>query len=286
MNSLLKRCISGVVYLILLVGCILWCKYSFLAIMLLFCGVMLHEFMTMTMGDRYRFSQCLTIFTGLSFFALVWAVRAFTVVTAEFIFLSLIPLITVMVNSLYVKDKTDFGKFANVYTALMYIAIPLSINISLVMTPDGDYSGWMLLAFFIIIWVSDIGAYVFGMALGQKYGSKLFPSISPKKSWIGFWGGFALAVAASLTMYFTGFWQFAGLPDMTWYHALALSVIMNVTGVYGDLFESQWKRHYAVKDSGNIIPGHGGLLDRLDSTLFAVPAGVIYLSVFHLITTL
>lgn len=286
MNSLLKRCISGVVYLILLVGCILWCKYSFLAIMLLFCGVMLHEFMTMTMGDRYRFSQCLTIFTGLSFFALVWAVRAFTVVTAEFIFLSLIPLITVMVNSLYVKDKTDFGKFANVYTALLYIAIPLSINIFLVMTPDGDYSGWMLLAFFVIIWVSDIGAYVFGMAFGQKYGSKLFPSISPKKSWIGFWGGFAVAVAASLTMYFTGFWQFAGLSDMTWYHALALSVIMNVTGVYGDLFESQWKRHYAVKDSGNIIPGHGGLLDRLDSTLFAVPAGVIYLSVFHLITTL
>lgn len=286
MSSLLKRCISGTVYLVLLIGCILWCKYSFLAIMLFFCGAMMHEFMAMTMGERYRFSQCLTIFTGLSFFTLVWAVRSFSCVTAEFIFLSLIPLIAVMVNSLYVKDKTDFGKFANVYTALMYIAIPLSINIFLVMNPDGDYSGWLLLAFCIIIWMSDIGAYVFGITLGQKYGSKLFPSISPKKSWIGFWGGFAVAVAASLIMYFTGFWQFAGLSEMTWYHALALSVVMNITGVYGDLFESQWKRHYAVKDSGNIIPGHGGLLDRLDSTLFAVPAGVIYLSIFHLITTL
>lgn len=286
MSSLLKRCISGTIYLILLIGCVLWCKYSFLAIMLFFCGVMLNEFMTMTMGKEYKFSQCLTIFTGLSFFTLVWAVRAFDCITAEFIFLSLIPLIAVMVNSLYVKDKTDFGKFANVYTSLLYIAIPFSINIFLVMSPEGDYSGWMLLAFFIIIWCSDIGAYVFGMALGQKYGGKLFPSISPKKSWVGFWGGFAVAIMVSLVMYYIGFWQFAGLDDMTWYHAIILSVIMNITGVYGDLFESQWKRHYEIKDAGNIIPGHGGLLDRLDSTLFAVPAGVIYLSIFHLITTL
>lgn len=286
MNTLCKRTISGAVYLIVLVSCVLFCKYSFLAVMLFLCGVMLHEFMKMTMNDEYKVSQAMTIITGLSFFTLVWAVRAFPQITAEFVFLSIIPLMAVMIDSLYVKDKGDFGKFANVYTALFYIAIPMSINIFLVMDQFGEYNGWLLICFFVIIWCSDIGAYIFGMALGQKFGKKLFPSISPKKSWIGSWGGFAMAIVSSIVMYFTGLWQYAGLEDFTLGHAIALSGLMNVAGVYGDLFESQWKRHYEVKDSGTIIPGHGGLLDRLDSTIFAVPIGVLYLSLFKYITTL
>lgn len=286
MNTLCKRTLSGAVYLLVLVSCILYNKYSFLAIMLLFCGVMLHEFMKMTMGDEYKLSQVLTIITGLSYFSFVWAVRAFPQITAELVFLSIIPLMAVMINSLYVKDKGDFGKFANIYTALFYIAIPMSINIFLVMDKFGEYSGWLLICFFIIIWCSDIGAYIFGITLGQKFGRKLFPSISPKKSWIGFWGGLLLAVAASVVMYFTGLWQYAGLEEFTLFHAIVLGALMDVAGVYGDLFESQWKRHYEVKDSGSIIPGHGGLLDRLDSTIFAVPIGVLYLSLFKYITTI
>lgn len=286
MNTLCKRTLSGIVYLVVLVSCVLYSKYSFLAVMLLFCGVMLHEFMKMTMGNEYRMSQTLTIITGISYFSFVWAVRAFPQITAEFVFLSIVPLMAVMINSLYVKDKGDFGKFANVYTALFYIAIPMSINIFLVMDKFGEYNGWLLICFFIIVWCSDIGAYLLGITLGQKYGRKLFPSISPKKSWIGFWGGLALAIAASAIMYFTGLWEYAGLEDFTLVHAIVLGALMNVAGVYGDLFESQWKRHYEVKDSGSIIPGHGGLLDRLDSTIFAVPIGVLYLSLFKYITTI
>lgn len=286
MNTTLKRSISGLVYLVVLIACILWCKYSFLAVMLFFCACMQHEFMSMTMGRKYIWSQILAIFAGLSFFSLVWAVRAFETVTAEYILLSLIPLIVVMVNSLYVRDKSDFGKFANVYTSLLYIAIPMSILSFLVMDTSGNYNGLLLLCFFCIIWCSDIGAYVFGIAFGQKHGKKLFPSISPKKSWIGFWGGLAVAVAASVTMYFTGLWQEAGLKGITCIHAIVLSVAMNVTGVYGDLFESQWKRHYSIKDSGRLIPGHGGMLDRMDSSLFAIPSGVIYLSIFNLYTAI
>lgn len=286
MKTLLKRTVSGLIYLIILVGCLLICKYTFLVLLLFLTGVMMHEFMHMTMKREYQFSQSLTIVTGLCFIAMVWAVRALPAVNAEFILLALIPLFAVMVNSLYVKDKTDFGKFANVYTALLYIAMPMSVLNFIVMDKAGHYSGWLLLCFFIIIWASDIGAYIFGMAFGQKYGKKLFPSISPKKSWIGFWGGFALALAVSMTLYLTGSWQYAGLANMTWWHAIILSAVMNVAGVYGDLFESQWKRHYEVKDSGTIIPGHGGMMDRLDSALFAIPAGIIYLSVFQMITTL
>ncbi len=141
----------------------------------------------------------------------------------------------------------------------------------------GEYSGLLLLAFFIIIWCSDVGAYVFGMALGQKYGKKLCPEISPKKSWIGAIGGFVMALVGAIVL------QLTGILTFPIYHSLILAAVMNVAGVFGDLFESQWKRFYEVKDSGNIIPGHGGMLDRFDSTLLALPAGVLYLVLFNLI---
>ena len=283
MNTLLKRSLSGAVYAALLITSILCCKYSFLVFMLFAVAVMMHEFMRMTMQDEYKMSQILTIIAGCILFALVWAVRAFTAITAKFCFLALIPVFVVMVNSLYVKEKKDFGKFANVYTALLYIALPFTIYNFLVMSPYGDYNGWLLLIFFLLIWASDTGAYMFGMALGQKFGGKLFPSISPKKSWIGFWGGFAVCLLASFVIYLTGSYQWAGLEDFSWYHAILMAAVMNVTGVYGDLFESQWKRHYEVKDSGTIIPGHGGLLDRFDSAIFAIPAGMLYLVIFNFI---
>jgi phosphatidate cytidylyltransferase len=118
---------------------------------------------------------------------------------------------------------------------------------------------------------------MFGITLGQKYGKKLFPAISPKKSWIGFWGGLAAAVATAVGLHYAGIFCF----DLI--HCICMSVLLCVTGVYGDLIESQWKRHYEVKDSGTIIPGHGGLLDRFDSALIAIPIGIIYLVVMNVL---
>jgi phosphatidate cytidylyltransferase len=135
----------------------------------------------------------------------------------------------------------------------------------------------LLLSFFVIIWGSDVGAYLFGITLGQKYGKKLFPSISPKKSWIGFWGGLFMAVVLAVGLHYLG------LLPFELRHCIVMSVLLNVTGVYGDLIESQWKRHYEVKDSGNIIPGHGGLLDRFDSALIAIPIGIIYLVLWNVL---
>jgi phosphatidate cytidylyltransferase len=127
------------------------------------------------------------------------------------------------------------------------------------------------------VWASDVGAYLFGITLGQKYGNKLFPSISPKKSWIGFWGGVFTAVVVAVLL------QKFGILNFSMFHSMILAVLINVASVYGDLIESQWKRHYNVKDSGNLIPGHGGLLDRFDSALVAIPVGVIYLVVTNLL---
>ena len=141
----------------------------------------------------------------------------------------------------------------------------------------GEFNGITLLCFFAIIWGTDVGAYMFGITLGQKYGKKLFPSISPKKSWIGFWGGVLTSVLVAVILHNVGLFQF----DMI--HCIVMAVLLCVTGVYGDLIESQWKRHYEVKDSGNLIPGHGGLLDRFDSALIAIPIGIIYLALINVI---
>ena len=128
----------------------------------------------------------------------------------------------------------------------------------------------------IIIWSSDVGAYLSGMAFGQKHGHKLFPSISPKKTWEGYFGGLVLALAAGWCIgYFS-------LVDFPWYHCLALAVLINVTSTVGDLAESQLKRNFGVKDAGRIMPGHGGLLVRFDGALLAFPATVLYIVLFGL----
>lgn len=279
-KNLIIRTLSGAGFVAVMVAGLLLNKYLFAAVMIFIMGIMMHEFFKMTMGDEYRFSRALAIFAAITLFSLTFLYKGHVWnFPGRLVILAMIPIFIVMVNSLYVKDKTDFGKFANLYTAILYIAVPMTLMNFAVFSPGGEFSGLLLLGFFIIIWASDAGAYVFGMAFGQKFGKKLFPEISPKKSWIGFWGGFVLSVAVAVLLYYTGLF-----PDS--YHlpnCILLAVLMNISGVYGDLVESQWKRHYALKDSGNLIPGHGGMLDRFDSALFAVPVGVIYLMVHNIL---
>jgi phosphatidate cytidylyltransferase len=276
MNNLVKRTIFGFLFVSIMIGALLWCKYSFAALVIVMIIGMMAEFYKMTMGERYKFSRILAIAAGVILFLFTYAWMGCDM-PGKVIILSMVPVFIVMINSLYVKDKTDFGKFANIYTGMLYIAVPLATLNLLVFNGECEYSGIMLICFFAIVWVSDAGAYIFGMALGQKYGKKLFPEVSPKKSWIGFYGGLLAAVLASLALGKYGFF------DFPWYHCVGLAICMNVFGVYGDLIESQWKRHYLIKDSGNAIPGHGGLLDRFDSTLLAMPIGIIYLLLFNLL---
>ena len=276
MNNFIKRALSGVVFVGVMLAALLLNKYIFGAVMALCLVVMMKEFLKMTCGKDYWFSQILSILAGTTLFVLVYLYRGFNF-PGRLVILAFIPVFLLMVNSLYVKDKTRFDKFSNLYTAVLYIAVPWSLLNFAVFDGCGAFNGVLLLSFFVIIWGSDVGAYMFGITLGQRYGKKLFPSISPKKSWIGFWGGMAMAIALAVGLHYLGMLPF-DLP-----HCIAMSVLLNVTGVYGDLIESQWKRHYEVKDSGNIIPGHGGLLDRIDSALIAIPIGIIYLVVWNVL---
>ena len=223
----------------------------------------------MTMGDRYRASQYLAMAAGAILFILSFLVYA-QLMPMRLICLGILPILAIMILSLYARDKSQFRLFSNIYAGLFYIAIPLALSNLIVFDREGHFSGLLMVCFFCIIWASDVGAYCFGLLFG-KNGRKLFPSVSPKKSWAGFWGGLLCAVLAAVILRLTGLFSFPYL------HCIILAVVMDVAGVYGDLFESQWKRVYDLKDSGDIIPGHGGLLDRFDSTLFAIPAGAVYL---------
>ncbi|MGM9738692.1 MAG: phosphatidate cytidylyltransferase [Candidatus Cryptobacteroides sp.] len=274
MNNTVKRTISGVAFVCIMLAGLTVSKFLFAALIMFIMGVMMHEFYTITMKYRYKFSRILAILSGETLFVLLFLTMAYDV-QAKYVAIAILPTIIVMVNSLYVKDKTEFGKFSDIYTAILYIAVPLSLS-NLIVFFNNEFNGHFLLYFFILIWASDIGGFVFGCSLGKYFPKKLFPEISPKKTWVGFWGGMFCSVLAAVVIKYTM------SIDISLFHAIVLAVIMDIAGVYGDLFESQWKRYYLVKDSGVIIPGHGGLLDRFDSTLFSIPIGALYLILMNI----
>lgn len=190
------------------------------------------------------------------------------------VWLLVTPLIVLAtgITVLYDKDPNAYKNGAFILLPILYISIPFAICNFLVFDTDGSFNGLLMLCLFIILWASDIGGYLIGTAFGQKATSKkLFPRISPKKSWIGVFGSllFALGVAAAL--------KALGWLPYAWVHCLVISLLISVFGVFGDLLESGLKRYAGVKDSGNIMPGHGGLLDRFDGALLAFPVAVGYI---------
>lgn len=276
MTNFIKRTLSGIGFAAIMLAAFLTNAYVYGVVMLLSLIIMMKEFLQMTCGGSYWYSQILSILSGVTLFVLTYLFKGFNF-PGRLVILSFIPVFLLMINSLYVKDKSRFDKFSNLYAVLVYIAVPWSLLNFAVFNSAGEFDGILLLSFFCIIWGTDVGAYIFGITLGQKYGKKLFPSISPKKSWIGFWGGLFTAILVAVGLHFIGMLRF----DLM--HCIFMGVLLCVSGVYGDLIESQWKRHHEVKDSGTLIPGHGGLLDRFDSALIAIPIGIIYLVVINVL---
>ncbi len=185
----------------------------------------------------------------------------------------LVTVVYLLVAELYAKQKDPISNWAYTMLSQMYIALPFSLLNVLAFTarPDGQvaFNTLLPLSVFVFLWLNDTGAYCVGSLLGRH---KLFPRISPAKSWEGSIGGAIVVLAAA---YAIGYY-IDGLMLTPW-QWLGLGLVVAVFGTWGDLVESLFKRTLGIKDSGNILPGHGGMLDRFDSSLLAIPAAVVYL---------
>ena len=217
----------------------------------------------------------------------LWATVAAFTFYAAIVGLSIMPssavlflpfiftLIVLMVRELYFKKPSPLDDWAHTLFPVIYIALPYALTSMLafnVQGPDTGYSAVVPITLFVFLWCNDVGAYCTGCTIGKH---KLFERISPKKTWEGSIGGAVFTmVAAFLLHHFLPDW-YSFMPVWVW---IGMALVVVLFGTWGDLIESLMKREMGIKDSGKILPGHGGMLDRFDSALLAIPATVVYLS--------
>lgn len=278
-KNLIVRTITGVLYVAIMVAGFLDAT-AMVALFALITGMTIWEY-TGLVNDRVanvNVNRFISTVGGVYFFIAVaaWSVdyvKGFAVMLPY-----ILTIVYLLISELYMKNKDAVTNMAYTMLGQMYIAMPLAMINILAFKRDanGDFSGYDMLlplAVFILLWANDSGAYCFGSMIGKH---KLFPRISPGKTWEGSIGGgiFAVIVAGVI-----GYIANSGATAHTLniYQWLGLGAVVVVFGTWGDLVESLFKRTIGVKDSGKILPGHGGMMDRFDSSLMAIPAAVIYL---------
>jgi phosphatidate cytidylyltransferase len=276
-KTLLIRSLSGLVFTAVMVAGILFHPVSYALLMMSVIGILTVEYFQIVLGRRQIFAQCVVVLTGWLLFLLFYALMRVQMRETWFLVL-VFPVTLLWVSLLYNKRAKNYAKAPNLFIPIIYIALPFALTNLLVFNDSGIFISITLLALFVILWSSDVGAYIFGMSFGQKNGHKLFPSLSPKKSWEGFFGGLLMALLAGYILHRMDWLHLSLL------HCLIVSTLLHIFGVWGDLAESQLKRHFHVKDSGKMMPGHGGLLDRFDSALLAFPIVIAYIKLIEILT--
>lgn len=268
------RALSGAVYVGLIVCSILFGQgWAFPLLCCLFTLIGIIEFQKMSQDDFYKSPRSLFVdlLIGLSMPAFVAFYLMGYAPIDSFLFMFAILLVVFrMVMELYCHRSNPVRHIGVSIMSVVYVAVPLSFAVLInAMNPR------ILLLMFVMIWLNDTGAFLVGSTLGSH---RLFERLSPKKSWEGFFGGLVAAIAC-------GYVAKAIFPDSFHnYNAMelgAVGAVVSVMSTWGDLFESMIKRTFGVKDSGNIIPGHGGILDRIDSLLFVAPAIVIMIAILR-----
>lgn len=276
MKNFIVRAITGVFFVAAIVVCFL----NPTAMALLFAlvtGLTVWEFTGLVNGrEGVETNRFICTVAGVYlFFAMTGFCSGLTPSTVFVPYL--VTLIYLLVAELYAKSQDPINNWAYTMMSQLYIALPFSLLSVLAFraTPDGvAYTCTVPLGVFVFLWINDTGAYCFGSLLGRN---KLFPRVSPGKSWEGSIGGAVCVVAVAAFV-----WQLTemyGMNDLglNMYEWMGLGLIVVVFGTWGDLVESLFKRTLGIKDSGSILPGHGGMLDRFDSSLLAIPAAVVYL---------
>ena len=282
-NNFIQRAITGIIFVGVLIGCILGGPISFSLLFALITALTIHEFgVIINKQPDVEINKPICMLAGVFLFfgfAYLGVMPGQTEILIPYLFL----IIYLLVSELYLKKKNPLNNWAYAMMSQIYIALSFAMLNVLAyhsIGNEGELSNYQVqynpilpLSIFIFTWINDTGAYCTGMLFGKH---RLFERISPKKSWEGSIGGGVFSIIAAIVMAH----YFPFMPISIWI-GLALTVV--IFGTLGDLTESLLKRTIGIKDSGNILPGHGGMLDRFDSTLMAVPAAVVYLYIISFI---
>jgi phosphatidate cytidylyltransferase len=268
LKEFITRTVSGLVYVILMIGSIMIHPLIFMIVFLFVLVLGMIEFYRMCVIPGSRPMVVPGIATGVILFLAFFLIRylqvdnrIFLLIPASFLILLTIPMFRTKDQPIQSASFTLLG--------IAYVAFPVTVFNLLIYHPYKEGFDYQVVLFlFIILWLNDTGAYISGKVLGKN---KMFPRISPKKSWEGFAGGLLMALLAT--------WLGRPLfPDIPFWHLCILCPAIVISGTLGDFAESGWKRAAGIKDSGKLMPGHGGILDRFDSLIFAAPMSYIIIS--------
>ncbi len=277
MKNFIQRAVTGVIFVAVLIGCIIGGPLSFGILFCLISALATVEFcQLMNQQEDVQVNRNICTLGSIVLFLCFFFYGMNPAETGVFIpYLAI--LIYLFISELYLKKKNPINNWAYAMFSQLYVGLPFALLNVLAFQSNGtdsvsQYLFILPLSIFIFNWVNDTGAYCTGMLLGKH---PLFKRISPKKSWEGSIGGcvFSIAAAFALAHFF---------PIMSTAGWVGMGITVVVFGTWGDLTESLMKRQLGIKDSGNILPGHGGMLDRFDSAIMAIPAGVVYLYILSI----
>lgn len=274
MKNLIIRALTGIIFVVVLVSAICIHPIFFLILFCIITGLTLWEFGGLVKHyENANLQRAVNVLGGVYLFIATFVYT--NGLTDGKIFLPyLLFIMLTMIAELYYKAPNPINNWAFTLFAQIYCAGTFSMLNFIGAEPGTpgvmSYTPLFIMAIFIFVWLDDTGAYLVGSLIGKR---KLFERISPKKSWEGFFGGLILVLASS-----QAFAWFA--PEISRLNWLGLATTVVLFGTWGDLIESLLKRTLGVKDSGHILPGHGGMLDRFDSVMLAVPASYIYIELF------
>lgn len=261
------RAITAFFFTIIMLASIFLGAYTFTVFYLLLSLMALSEFYKLIRNSGIRPHSGIGLLTGAVIF-LVLASHYFFNYEARYLLILIPLLVLVFIAELYRKEKAPFSDISYTFTGLLYTIVPFCFFYALGFSFSGNvYNFHLPLAFLLMLWASDTGAYLFGRKLGKH---KLFERHSPKKTWEGLFGGVLTSVVVALIVSF----YFTEISPAIW---IGMAVLVVSFGTLGDLVESMLKRSLDVKDSGTLLPGHGGVLDRFDGLLIAAPIVFTYL---------
>lgn len=268
MSNLAKRTITGTLIVLLIILSVIFSRYVFTCVFLLITILGLWEFYSLLEKVEIRPNKVLGTVAGAIMF-LSNALVAMEIAPLEILLVNFLLLFLVFLLELYRDIPNPFTNVAFTFFGLLYVAVPFAL-LNYFPNPGfaaDTYEYSVILGFFFLLWVNESGAYVVGTAIGRH---KLFERISPKKTWEGTSGGGVLCL---ITAWILGQF-FTFLSPLNWF---IIGCIVVVLSTYGDLFESMLKRSINCKDSGSLLPGHGGILDRFDGFVMATPFVFVYL---------